>query len=127
MKQPFLLRGAALLLCLLAAGCATDGGVTAREKEKADVYATLQPWQKRFIEKGVVASGFTPDMVYMAMGKPSKVETKDFPEGHAELWTYDRYYPYIDAVHGFRFAPFTTESAYQPQMATMQTNISRGD
>lgn len=127
MKTPFVLPGWVLLLAVAAGGCATEGGVSAREKEKATVYATLQPWQKHFIERGVVAKGFSTDMVYMAMGQPSKVETKDFPQGRAELWTYDRYYPYIDAAHGFRFAPFSTESPYQPQMITTQTNISRGD
>ena len=127
MKQPFLSLGSVLLLSLLVTGCATDGGVAVREKEKPAVYATLKPWEKRFIARGVVASGFTTDMVYIAMGRPSKVETKDLPQGRLELWTYPRYYPYLDAVHGFRFAPFTTESAYQPQMATTQTNISRGD
>lgn len=127
MNKNHLSVGAAWLFTLVLVGCESDGGIAARTREKSSAFATLHPWEKRFIGKGVVAAGFTPDMVYMAMGDPAKVETKDSSKGRLELWTYPRYYPYIDAVQGFRFAPFTTESAYQPQMATRQTNLSQGD
>jgi len=113
--------GGILLVTVLLGGCETDGGVAARAREKPAAYAALNPWQKKFVAKGVVAAGFTPDMVYIAMGRPDTVEKKDFPAGHAELWTWKRYYPNIDAVHGFRHQPFTTESAYQPQMPRDQT------
>ena len=63
----------------------------------------------------------------MALGKADKVETKQFPEGTAELWTYTHFYPNVDAIHGFRHADFSTESAYQPQRALLQTNVSAGD
>jgi hypothetical protein len=112
--------GAAVLLALFATGCESDGGIAARTQEKSAVYATLKISDKRFIEKGVIAMGFTSDMVYMAMGHPTKVESKDLPQGRAELWTYDRYYPNYDAGHGFKFANFTTESAYQPQPPQFQ-------
>jgi len=121
MNQHFLpTAGAAVLLALLITGCESDGGIAARTQEKSAVYATLKVSEKRFIEKGVIAMGFTPDMVYMAMGHPTKVESKELPQGHAELWTYDRYYPNYDAGHGFKYADFTTESAYQPQPPVFQ-------
>ena len=44
-----------------------------------------------------------------------------FAQGSAELWTYSRYYPNVDAVHGFEFAKFSVESAYQPQMSATVT------
>ena len=112
----------AILLGGLVSGCETDdGGITARTQEKAASYAKLQFWQKNFIAKGVIAESFTPDMVYMAMGHPNKIETKTFPQGSVELWTYSRYYPNVDAVHGFQFAEYSAESVYQPQMPAMQS------
>ena len=122
MKKPLVPLGAAILLALVVAGCETDdGGITARTQEKSASYAALQFWQKNFIAKGVIAESFTPDMVYMAMGHPNKIETKETPGGPAELWTYSRYYPNVDAVHGFQFAEYSAESVYQPQMAAMQS------
>ena len=128
MHQPLFRFGAAVLLTLLVTGCETDdGGITARTQEKAASYAKLQFWQKNFIAKGVIAESFTPDMVYMAMGHPNKIETKTFPQGSVELWTYSRYYPNVDAVHGFQFADYSAESVYQPQMAAMQTPTAPGN
>ena len=121
MNKNHLPLGAAVLLTLVLVGCETDGGISARTQEKSAVYATLKPWEKKYIEKGTVAVGFTPDMVYMAMGHPDKVESKDLPEGHVDLWTYSRYYPDLSSIHGFQSAKFTAESAYQPQPASMQT------
>jgi hypothetical protein len=121
MKKHIIPLGGVLLLALFVTGCESDGGIAARTQEKSAVYATLKVSDKRFIEKGVIAMGFTPDMVYMAMGHPTKVESKDFSGGRAELWTYDRYYPNYDAGHGFKFANYTTESAYQPQPPQFQT------
>ena len=124
MKKHLIPAGAALVLALLIAGCETDGGIPSRAKEKSAVYATLKPWQKKYIDKGTISKGFTPDMVYIALGKPDKTETKEFPDGRAELWTYTHVYPDVDAVHGFEHANFTTESAYQPQRPLTETNSS---
>ena len=120
MNKPLISLGAAVLLALFVAGCESDGGIAARTQEKSAVYATLKISEKRFIEKGVIDTGFTADMVYMATGHPTKVESKELPQGHVELWTYDRYYPNYDAGHGFKYADFTTESAYQPQPPQFQ-------
>ena len=109
----FPLFAAALGLALLVTGCETDGGIAARTREKSAVYATLKVSEKRFIDKGVIAIGFTPDMVYVAMGHPSKVESKDYPEGKRELWTYSRYYPNYDPGTGFKTVPYSTEGHYQ--------------
>jgi len=126
MKSYQISAGAAVVLALLVTGCENDGGVSARKQEKAAVYAPLRPWQKTLIDAGTIGNEFTPDMVYIAMGKPDKIETKDFPEGRAEMWTYTHYFPNVDAIHGFRHADFTTESAYQPQRALMQTDVTGG-
>lgn len=113
MKNSSSLLGAALGLALLAAGCETTGP-SARIQEKSAAFATLKVWERSFIEKGVVATGFSSDMVYMAVGNPTKVEPVKFAgDGQGELWTYANYYPSADAGQA-RYAPFTTESIYQP-------------
>ena len=126
MKNLLTSAGAAVVLALLATGCESDGGLAARKQEKSAAYAAARTWQKSFIDKGVVAEGFTPDLVYVAMGKPSRIETKELPQGHAEMWIYSQYYPNVDAIHGFRHADFSTESAYQPQRSLTQTKAGEG-
>ena len=124
MKKHLILAGTASLLALLVTGCETDGGIASRTQEKSTAYAALKPREKSYVAKGVIAVGFTPDMVYMAMGQPTKTETQDTAGDHVELWTYGRFYPNVDAAHGFSFASYTKESAYQPQMPTTQTSAS---
>ena len=122
-NHPFIL-GACIACAGLLCGCEFDNGIALRKKEKPEVYASLQLWQKRFIDKGVIAKGFTSDMVYLAMGTPSKLETKDLPEGHAELWSYKNYYPndMQATMGGYRAAEFSRESPYQPQFKPTQDN-----
>jgi len=96
MKKLLALLGAALGFALLFSGCDTDNS-SARVQEKASLYATLKPWEKKYIDKGVVSAGFTPDMVYMAIGNPSKKQTVDGPEGQVEVWTYTNFYPSAEA------------------------------
>lgn len=107
-------------LAVLVCGCEFDNGIAARAKEKPEVYAKSHLWQKRFIEKGVIAQGFTTDMVYVAMGNPSKLETKEGPDGRMEVWTYSRYYPNVTGAHGSTFngAGYNTDSGFQGQFQT---------
>ncbi len=63
-------------------------------------------------------------MVYMALGHPTKIAKRDFPEGPAELWTYSRVYPNAESIRGFKHVVLTLESAYQPQHATEPPVIS---
>lgn len=117
MKSRPALLGAVIGLAVLLTGCEFDNGIATRAREKPDVYANLQLWQKRFIEKGVIAKGFTSDMVYIAMGHPTKVETRELPEGHAELWSYKNYYPneMQATMGGYRGADYNKDSGFQPQ------------
>ena len=127
MHKPILPLAAAALLALGAVtGCESTGSIAARAEEKAAVYASLKPWEKKYIEKGTVATGFTPDMVYIALGRPTRVTARDFPEGHAELWTYGRCYPTADAIRGFKPVSLALDSAYQPPAATPPPNFSGG-
>ncbi|MES2694454.1 MAG: hypothetical protein V4773_13345 [Verrucomicrobiota bacterium] len=61
--RPLLLPLAAAALLLGVAGCNTA---------KPPTTATaLDPEIRKKVEKGIVEPGFTPEMVYMALGKPS--------------------------------------------------------
>ena len=92
MKKCLPLLGAALGFALLITGCESDNS-SSRIQEKSAVYATLKPWQKKNIDKGIVAMGFSPDMVYMAVGNP----TTKTPDVTTEVWTYKTYYPSVGA------------------------------
>ncbi len=88
-------------LVIVNAGCESAGGIAARTREKSAAYAALLPWQQRHVNQGMIATGFTSDMVYMAMGRPNLIETKSAPEGAVERWTYHRYYPSTQAARTF--------------------------
>lgn len=77
---------------LLFAGCESTG-VTARIQEKRAVYATLAQEQQQMIQSGGLDVGYSPDMVYLAFGKPSRIETKNGADGPVTVWTYTRFYP----------------------------------
>ena len=96
MKKNLAPLGAALVLAFLVTGCETNGR-TARIQEKSAVYATLTPNQKKVIDDGAIERGYTADMVYMALGTPKTVKSKDAPEGKIEMWTYTNYYPTVVA------------------------------
>jgi len=113
MNQRSFLFVLTVLVGVYTAGCESDGGIAARTREKSASYAKLKLSERRYIDKGIIATGFTPDMVYMAMGKPTKIESKPYPEGTRELWTYSRYYPNYEAGQGFKTVPYSTESHYQ--------------
>ncbi len=108
--------GAALVATILLAGCDATGGVTARIQEKSAVFAQLTPEQKKNIEEGAIEYGYNTDMVYMALGKPSKVKEKAAPEGTVLMWTYNNYYPTVavsqlalnDPSRKYKAAPLTT-------------------
>ncbi|MCF7687908.1 MAG: hypothetical protein K9M98_02985 [Cephaloticoccus sp.] len=82
---------------LINTGCESTG-ISTRINEKSAVFATLTLEQQKYIRQGAVEIGYTSDMVYMALGKPSKVKSKDSPDGLVEMWTYNNYYPSVTAT-----------------------------
>lgn len=82
--------GASLALAWLMAGCATST-LPARIQEKSAAYAALTPEQRKNVESGTIEVGYTTDMVYLALGTPRQVQTKDTPEGKAEMWSYTNF------------------------------------
>jgi outer membrane protein assembly factor BamE (lipoprotein component of BamABCDE complex) len=58
-------------LLLAVSGCNT---IDHRIGEKSDAFNQLDPKAQAEIRQGGVQVGYTPDMVYMALGKPDKIE-----------------------------------------------------
>jgi hypothetical protein len=106
MKTPFfaVLIGAVALL----AGCST---VQSRIEEKQHVYNTLDPQTQSKIREGVIDIGYTPDMVYMAMGQPDERRTKVTSDGEEMTWIYSQYWQQYE---GSRLAGYRRVVFYDP-------------
>lgn len=72
-----------LLLAILLAGCTS---VDKRIAENRTVFADLSPEAQHDIRNGQVSLGFTPAMVYMALGKPAQINTS--ADAKEVRWTY---------------------------------------
>ena len=124
--------GAALSAAILQAGCDATSGTAARIQEKSAVFAQLTPEQKKNIEEGAIEYGYTTDMVYMALGKPSKVKEKAAPEGTVLMWTFSNYYPTVavsqlalnDPSRKYRAPPLTTNYPREGPGGTVAPSIS---
>jgi hypothetical protein len=75
---------AALLSTLLLIGCQTAGD---RIDEHRSEFAALDPATQRAVQRGIVEPGYTTDMAYIALGKPTQMTT----EANGNLvWLYRR-------------------------------------
>jgi hypothetical protein len=84
-------------------GCATHTRISEYPME----FATLDPATQQNIKHGVVAAGYTTEMVYMALGRPAQTTT----DGAGDtIWTY-----YHEPVTGPN-EPSRTASAGGPFM-----------
>lgn len=94
-----LVRGLVLSLgVLLVAGCASSQ--TARIRQSPQVFGSLTPDQQKLIQAGEVKVGFTADMVYLALGNPSKVLKFKSPNFEADAWIYQRITRRADSTFG---------------------------
>jgi hypothetical protein len=82
-------RVAASLAAGLTAACQSQR--TARIDEKSALFATLPVEIQSIIKDGLVDVGFTPDLVYMALGKPNRVQSGEAVEGTMTTWTYKNF------------------------------------
>lgn len=72
------------MLVLLAA-CSTPERRISRNKA---LFETFPPTAQEKIRKGEVDVGFTPDMVLLAMGKPTRKFTRKTAGTQQEVWSY---------------------------------------
>jgi len=90
----------------LITGCASSSA--SRIEEKSAIFQTLTAEEQANIRRGVIEEGYTKDMVYMALGRPTSEEG---PEGMGvEKWTYANFYP-SKTVAGQNLYQATTPSA----------------
>lgn len=75
---------------ILPAGCGSFG-VAARINERPAVFSALNATEQAMIREGEIDVGFTTDMVYLALGKPSTIQTLESANGPLTLWVYQRY------------------------------------
>lgn len=76
-------RSVLILAAALALGACSTADT--RIQERSAAFAQLSPAEQAAVRRGDVAPGFTPDMVYMALGKPWKTEAAAPGE---ERWVY---------------------------------------
>jgi hypothetical protein len=84
---PLVFIGAICALLAIAGCAATNGGrIQARINEKPEVFAKLTKQQKKDIKWGYVRRGYTPEMVYFALGKPDQILTS--ADRDAYVWVF---------------------------------------
>lgn len=71
---------------LLLAGCASP--VESRIKSNAATFYALDPQTREKIRQQIVEIGYTPDMVYIAMGAPTERREQITEKGSTIVWSY---------------------------------------
>lgn len=100
MQRPFACLTA--LLSLALAGCATHTPTTATK---------LEPKIHAKVQKGIVEPGFTPEMVYLALGKPSVPAENIVDSTRDGTWVYQNF---NGNDHDFIRAGFRRHTVFDP-------------
>jgi hypothetical protein len=82
-----IIAGGFLLACM-AAGCATPAS---RIRHNAELFAGFPPEIQDNIRKGKIEIGYTKPMVYLALGRPSRIYDRSFQGTNVEIWAYTDY------------------------------------
>lgn len=91
------LFAAATFLTLGLTGCDT---FEHRTQEKAATFAMLGPEEKEKLRRGEIDIGNTPDMVYIALGRPDEKYDTTTAQGKETVWVYNSYHQeYEGNVH----------------------------
>lgn len=115
---------------LLAAGC--ESARESRIRQNPHVYNQLDPEDQYKIQQGVIDLGYSPDMVYLALGAPDQRRDTLTSEGLRQVWIYNTFYEryegtrhvgyrrqlYYDRFHGryrIHYAPVYAD-AYRPHL-----------
>ena len=80
---------AVIVLTLLTAGCHHPR--TTRIQEQAALFQSLDSFSQRLIKSGLVNYGFTPELVYMSLGRPNRVAVEETAQGDVEIWVYKNF------------------------------------
>ena len=102
-----------LAAALAATGCTS--AVDSRIHQRQAQYNTLDPVSQTNIRNGQVDLGFTPDMVYMALGEPTRREQKLVADGVQMTWVYEAYY---SELVGTANVAYRRQIVYNPRSRT---------
>ncbi len=88
--KPLRLSFTGMLLAATAflAGCASPD---TRIQQNIKLFDGLSPEHQQLIREGRVALGFTPEMVYLAVGEPDRKWARTDANGRSQVWTYTTY------------------------------------
>ena len=81
-----LARCALVLGSLLLVSACNVSTIASRTQELPAVYSGAAPSEQKMMSQGWIDRGFTPSMVYIALGKPDKIVTTK--AGTDEFWIY---------------------------------------
>ncbi len=100
---------------LFTAGCATSTPQTRISKHR-ETYSQFPSEVQRKISAGEVDVGFTPEMVRLALGEPSREFSRQTGSGSAEVWVYHSSSPRVS--FGFGFGSYGRHSGSSVGIAT---------
>lgn len=110
MKIRAALASLAGALALFAAGCAS--GPEARIRQNPHIYAQLDPESQYKVSQGMIDLGYTPDMVYLAIGVPDEKRDILTSDGHRQIWIYNTYY---ERYEGTRHVGYQRRVYFDPR------------
>lgn len=102
---------AALILGSIAvlSGCSTTGS---RIRENSELFASLPDADQERLRAGTVAVGDSPEMVYIAIGAPSRRQEKMTASGRSTTWVYTTHY---ERYEGDAFVGYQRRMAIDPR------------
>ena len=74
------------LVALLAGSACTVSTIASRKQELPAIYSAAAPSEQKMMSQGWIDRGFTPAMVYIALGNPDKIVNTR--KGTDEFWIY---------------------------------------
>jgi hypothetical protein len=99
----------ALLAAALLAGC---DSIDSRINRKSAVFTALPAADQARLRQGTIAVGDTTDMVYIAIGEPSRRIEKRTGTGTQFIWIYRQY---TESYEGSDFAGYRRRIYYDPR------------
>ena len=84
--KTLLLGAAAAVALIVSSGCQSPRA--ARIRDHAELFASLDPATQQVIREGLFLPGFTPQLVFISLGKPNEVTTRETEHGTVEVWRY---------------------------------------
>jgi len=112
-----------LLAALLLAGGCPSSTPQSRISQNREAYARFPSNVQRMISEGKVDVGFTPEMVHMALGAPSREFSRKTENSTDEVWVYHDASPRFSV--GFGVGSYGSHSASSVGVATTTGDYDR--